>query len=576
MNRAKRFILHAVVTGVIIFGLAAGSVWAAEGYVQFDRYHTFSELTEALQRLAGDYPGLVQLEDVGKSLEGRSIWAVTLTNRATGRPEHKPGMYVDGNTHGGEVTGAETCLHLVIYLATRYGKDPLVTKALDTRTYYVIPRVNPDGAEIYLTGKYPKNPRPVDNDGDGRFDEDAAEDINRDGIISFIRIRDANGPLCSHPDDPRLMRPRMGGEDGEWRILGREGIDNDGDGLVNEDGPEALGRVSNRNYPVGWWSQDELTHSQGRYPLSEPEAKAQVDFVIDHPNISQMITYHTHSGIILRSYAHKADDGPIWKDLPYFEGIGKIGKEITGYPLVSSFHNFTADPTSPRLGTFKDWGYVHRGLIAWTIELWNAPGEEVLSAFEGLNELELIKFIDENLGGRGFVRWKAFDHPTYGEVEIGGIDSNFILQNPPPEFLEEEILKNTRFAIAQGLMSPLVRITDVQSEDLGSGFFRIRASVQNQGYLPTAINRAKTLGLAKPVLVRLEGGEILSEPAVHKLGTLPGYGPVPDSGLGRSGAGSPVSKVSWILKGKSGAQITVQSISERGGRHEVKLNLSQK
>ncbi len=561
----------------VLFMLVQMQAALGDESIRFDKYHNNAEFTEHLQWLAKTYPNLVELEELGKSPAGEPIWGVTVTNKSTGPHHQKPGMYVDGNTHDGEVAGGEAGLHLVHVLATKYGSDPLVTEALDHFSYYVIPRVNPDNAEIYLTGTYPKNPNPRDNDGDGRFDEDPPEDVNGDGIISYMRIRDPNGPLRTHPEDPRLMVARKGGEPGEWRMIGREGRDNDGDGKVNEDAPDPLGSVSNRNYPVGWWSPDELKHGQGRYPLSEPEAKVQVDFAMAHPNINGLTTYHTHSGVILRPYAHKADDLPLARDLPYFRGIGEVGTEITGYPLISSFHSFTPDPTRPRLGTYKDWGYVHRGLIAWTIELWKAPGEEGLSAFEGLDEMKMLAFIDEKLGGRDFVPWKRYDHPVYGEVEIGGLEQNFIIQNPPPEYLEQELEKVTKFAIVQGMMSALVRITEVRAEDLGDGIFKVRASIQNQGFLPTAIERAKTLGLDKPVEVELKGGEVLSDPLAHDLGTLQGWGPVGGTrpSWGFTGEGAPVHHVSWIVRGKAGDELSVEARSERGGWHEKKVKLGQ-
>ncbi len=335
------------------------------------------------------------------------------------------------------------------------------------------------------------------------------------------------------------------------------------------------GSVSNRNYPVGWWSQDELRHGQGKYPLSEPEAKAQVDFVLAHPNLSNLITYHTHSGMILRPYAHRADDGPLYKDLPYLEGIGKMGTAITGYTFDSSFNGFTPDPTQPRQGTFKDWAYVQDGLIAWTIEIWKVPGEG-RTAFEGLDQAKLLTFIDGKLGGRGFVRWKTFTHPKYGEIEIGGFDQRFLIQNPPPQLLQGEIEKLSEFAIVQGMTSPLVRIVDSKVEDLGGGFFRVRATAQNQGYLPTAIPRAATLGIVKPVRLSIEGAEVVSEPQVHDLGILPGWGPVDAAGPGFDARayGSPTKSVSWIVRGKPGASLTLRLISDRGGRHEQKIALA--
>lgn len=78
--------------------------------IRFNKYHDNQEINQHLKWIAETYPNLVTLEEAGKSFLGAPIWALSLTNKATGEPEHKPGMYVDGNTHAGEVAGAEACL----------------------------------------------------------------------------------------------------------------------------------------------------------------------------------------------------------------------------------------------------------------------------------------------------------------------------------------------------------------------------------------------------------------------------------------------------------------------------------
>ena len=121
----------------------------------------------------------------------------------------------------------------------------------------------------------------------------------------------------------------------------------------------------------------------------------------------------------------------------------------------------------------------------------------------------------------------------------------------------------------------LGRIGIAASEDLGGGIFRVRASVQNQGYLPTALERAKALGLAKPVTVVLEGGEVLSEPTTHSLGTLTGWGPARSNRPSYNAPGAPVHDVSWVVRGKAGDPLTVEVRSERGGRHQVQMRLGR-
>jgi len=77
------------------------------GQMDFAHYHTYGEVVEFLQQWAKDYPDLVALYSVGRSFEGRDIWQVTITNKATGPDTEKPAFYIEGNRHSGEVTAAE-------------------------------------------------------------------------------------------------------------------------------------------------------------------------------------------------------------------------------------------------------------------------------------------------------------------------------------------------------------------------------------------------------------------------------------------------------------------------------------
>ena len=120
--------------------------------VAFDRFYRFDELTELLRGWADEYPSLFELESIGKSYEGRDIWLATVTNTATGPHNEKPGFWVEANIHASEATGGAAALHLLYSLLTGYGSDPRTTRAVDTRTFYVVPRLNPDGAEWALGG----------------------------------------------------------------------------------------------------------------------------------------------------------------------------------------------------------------------------------------------------------------------------------------------------------------------------------------------------------------------------------------------------------------------------------------
>jgi len=122
--------------------------------MHFDRYYAFDEMAEAMRALERAYPGMAKLNSAGKSYEGRDLWVLEITNRSSGPAQEKPGFYIDGNTHGGEVTGSMIALFTAYYLLSSYGLDKEVTASLDSRVWYILPRVNPDGAEAYLTSSF--------------------------------------------------------------------------------------------------------------------------------------------------------------------------------------------------------------------------------------------------------------------------------------------------------------------------------------------------------------------------------------------------------------------------------------
>ena len=121
--------------------------------IKFDRFYRYTELTRILKAYAKEYPNLIRVESIGKSHEGRDVWLLRMTNFKSGSDADKPALWVDANLHASEVTGSTAALYLIHSLVTRYGKDEQVTRALDSRAFYIVPRVNPDGAEWALADR---------------------------------------------------------------------------------------------------------------------------------------------------------------------------------------------------------------------------------------------------------------------------------------------------------------------------------------------------------------------------------------------------------------------------------------
>ncbi|MCS7065837.1 MAG: M14 family metallopeptidase, partial [Fimbriimonadales bacterium] len=224
--------------------------------VRFDTYYRYEELTRILHAYAEEYPQLARIQSIGKSYEGRDIWLLTLTNFATGNDDEKPAFWVDGNIHASEVSGSTACLYLIHRLLREYGSHSAITRCLDTRVFYICPRVNPDGAELALADK-PKiirsstRPYPYDEDPIGGL---VMEDIDGDGRMLMMRIPDPNGNWKKHPDEPRLMVRREPDEYGGeyYRILPEGRFDEPFDPAILTIQPRKEGLDLNRNFPANW------------------------------------------------------------------------------------------------------------------------------------------------------------------------------------------------------------------------------------------------------------------------------------------------------------------------------------
>ena len=323
---------------------------------RFDTFYRHDELSRLLADYASAAPDLVRVGSIGKSHEGRDIWVATLTNFATGDDTEKPAFWADGNIHAAELTASTTCLYYLHHLLSRYGEDREVTQLLDTRTVYLCPRLNPDGAELALaerprhirssTRPWPYDEEPVDGL--------TIEDVDGDGRVLTMRIRDPHGPYKKHPTEPRLMVPREPGEfGGEYYRLMPEGTLRHFDGLSVTINKDVEGLDLNRNFPANWRGEHEQLGA-GPYPTSEPEVRAMVEFIVKHPNIGAAVSYHTHSGVILRPMGSKSDDDMIPEDLWGIKRFSALGEKITGYPAISIWHDFKYHPKDVITGT-QEW-----------------------------------------------------------------------------------------------------------------------------------------------------------------------------------------------------------------------------
>jgi murein tripeptide amidase MpaA len=545
--------------------------------IDFTAYLRPHEVEAALKGFAEEYPALTALSSIGKSHEGREIWCMALTNKASGPDAEKPALWLDANIHATEVTGSMGALHVIQRALTAYGRDERITQLLDTRALYVVPCLNPDGVEQALTSPvYVRSGTrryPYEDERDGLY----PADIDGDGLILQMRVADPDGGWKVSEKDPRLMRRRGPDEfGGSYYRIYAEGRIRNYDGLTVKVAPPAQGLDFNRNFPY-IWAPEGQQRGAGPFPGSEPETRAAIAFLSAHLNVSGAISYHTYSGAILRPYSDKPDDQMAIDDLWVFKDIGKRGKELTGYPDVSVYHGFRYHPREVMNGAFDDWAYDQLGIYAFTVELWDMVGEAGIKERDFIewmrdhseeDDLKLLKWNDEQLGGAGFVPWRPFEHPELGPVEIGGWIERRTFGNPPEPLLLRTLEPNTEFVIAQALMSPRLELRQVSATPLGEGLYQLRAVVANSGFLPTyGSKRAQEIRAVRPIEVRLalpEGAELVTGEAFQELGQLEGRA----NKRALFGGGFPTDhlrKLEWTVRAPRGGELRIEAIAQRAG-----------
>lgn len=552
-------------------------------HTRFDHYCRYDELTALLRVWATTHPDLMRVESIGKSHEGRDIWLATLTHFTSGGDRDKPGFWVDGNLHAPELAGSAACLYLIHTLVTGYGQDADISRCLDKRVLYICPRINPDGAEWALADtpriiRSSTRPYPYDDATIGGL---IREDMDGDGRILSMRIADPDGAWKVSDQDPRLMVPREPAESGGryYRLL-PEGRLEDYDGCLIRLQPIKEGLDLNRNFPAAWRNESEQKGA-GPYPTSEPEVRAVVQFITDHPNLCGGVAFHTYSGVLLRPLSYRDDKDMPAEDLWVYRKLGDKGTALTGYPAASAYHEFRNHPNEIITGALDDWLYEELGIFAWTVEIWSPQREAGIAEYPYLDwyrdhpvadDLKLLEWNDDVLEGQGFVEWYPYDHPQLGRIELGGWNPLFSFWNPPARLLEEEVSRFPKWLVWHALLSPELAL-EATGEDLGNGHYRVRAVVGNRGWLPTyiskqALDKKRVRGVVCDIEVPDEATLIQGERR-QDLGQLEGRAHKPASTFGWAGTvADPTdhrAKAEWLVRAKPGEAFKITARHPRAG-----------
>lgn len=511
--------LAAIVTTALPIMGGPGSDLAAQGRgsdpehtldLTWDRWLDHNDLGERMKLMARTWPKFLTLSSMGMSYGGRELWVMTINNPDTGPELSKAAMHIEANVHGNEVQGGEICLYTIWYLMENYGRNDEITRLVDERVFYIVPTANPDGRDYFLdeTGSGARTGHvPVDSDGDGLFDEDGPDDLNGNGIIEQIRkYVPGEGTHRLNSDDPRIMEQVAPWEKGDWVMLGSEGIDNDGDGRVNEDPPG--GYDPNRNYASDW-QPNYIQGGSMDYPFRLPESRATQDFLEAHPNIAGSQSYHNSGGMILRP------PGSAWfgdyprSDIQVYDEIGEFGERILPWYnyLIIWQGLYTVH------GGSIDWTNDGHGIISMSNELWNGNKyfQSPLLTEQQQNSNSPIEgqrsryFFDDFLQfGEMYIDWAPFDHPQYGKVEMGGWDKFYGRINP--RFMSMETFhRNMAFTLYHADMMPMMSMGDTRVESMGGGLYKVQVDITNERLIPTITAKGMQNRVVSPDLLTVEG-----------------------------------------------------------------------
>lgn len=563
-------------------------------------YQDYDALTSELRSLA-DGSGDVEMRSLGQSAEGRDVWLLEIGSPDGAPLDERPGLLVVANLEANHLVGSALATEIARYL-TANGSDPDVQQVLSEQVVYVVPRLNPDGAEAMFGGVLhdrATNARPHDGDNDGRVDEDGPSDLNGDGMITLMRVPDPSGEYMADPDDDRLMKvaDAARGESGAF-TLHREGVDEDGDGFLNEDAAGGVDLNRNFQHLYPYWEAD-----AGPHMVSEPEARALMDFAVAHRNIGAILTFGLTDNLVtppngggalasalvpqITAYAEAAneevrdvgvfgnvatardaepdlrgaqlgrDNNPQsgrrpaetvdGADVEYYGSVSELYRELTGIEQVP-YHRDAE-------GAFFQFGYFHYGVPSFSTTGWGVPEAE-----SGEGDAAMLASL-EAAGVDAFVDWTEYDHPDLGTVEIGGFDPGAAI-NPDPAVVSELGPAHGEFAVALAGMMPRVRIVDTEVAAHGDGTFTVEAVVDNSGYFPTSLQHGVVARSVDPTTVQVgvpPEDVISGDPKTARVDRL--------EGSGRR------EHLLWVVRGESGQSVEIRARAQKGGTDAVTVTL---
>ena len=529
---------------VALFALSPFFGMAQLGYPSYD------EVKAKISQLKSNK--FVSVGTIGKSFGEEDIPIVKLQKDTKTKPTLLIVAGIDGKHPSGVVSTLELTNNLLAM------QPDSLASLLDNRSIWIIPMVNPDAykrnvkTNIWNSG----NARTIDNDRDGRMDEDPPKDLNNDGVLSQMRVKSIAGTHHTHPNYPHVLvaSDRSKGEKGSY-VLFNEGIDADFDGQFGEDGVGGVNidRNFTFDYPVFY-------PESGTYAASEPETKALMDLVYNNPQIGAVFQFGLANNLSTPEVFNSAKANEritsSWSanDVEVSKYVSSLYKEST---------KSLGEPTklAHERGNFANTAYYHLGKFSFVSPgWWPAVSDSSKVTKPAVAEDVFYKWVDQNAVQGAILPWTSVVHPSFPnqEVEIGGV-VDIYRNNPPIAFLNESSNAHTDFV--QRLIQAMPELVFQQPvvTALGGDVYRVELAVTNVGMMPIypeIADRIRHSAKFKAVCELQKGQEFLNGKRLQLYPSL-------SSGQSQT--------FSWLIKGKGTALIKAGCPTAGEVNIEVKL-----
>ena len=649
-------LFNLLVLVVLIFSVVQVT---AQSDPSFDKYHSNKEVQQILKNLVQSNSSITKLHEIANSPAGEKITVLEIgANR-----ENTPAIFVGGNFEGDNPLSTEGA----IYFAKMLLDSTNFTKNVK---WFIMPQPNPEAAAGFFASvksELKVNSFEINNDADYAVNEDDFDDLNGDGLITKMRVKDLEGTYVISKIDPRILTRAKNGKRGVYKIYD-EGLDNDNDGKYNEDG--AGGINVGISFPHLFPKKNK---DAGIFPGQTPEVYGIMRFIFDHPEIAMVYTLGNSSfcsvppkggrkgGANMESikipsrYAkmfgidaskkYSMDEvvelmkgivpagmevtpsmvasflglgavvNPLDEDLKFYKSYSE---EYKKYLKKKSFNIERLDPARAKDGSFELWAYYHLGVPSFSMNLFTVPkvkeekkegddvvsmedaekmssedfvalGKEKIEAFLKANnapekfdadrvikmmdsgkfspkqmvsmmknmpkpdnnkddelsdkDKALLAWSDKHWEGNGFVKWQKAEHATLGEVEIGGYVP-YLTTTPKPELIDSLAKTQLPWLLQLSTKLPDIAFASEKITKLGNGIYKLEIYIENKGELSYPIAMGKRNNQPAPIIIVLNGNlEVLQGKKRTPVGSL---------------AGNNIKKLSWIIKTKKNQKISAK------------------